>query len=171
MLLVIALIAPTARAEGLRGNVSAGLGAGYSLLGVKLELGAGHWSGFAALSPLALYSSSSIAGALGARWSAQADGSGLGVALQGWLWKVADYDRDTQVVIAATIHWRWRFGHFTIDAGAGPAVRLDRYRPGPDAEYKRGLVSANCIGIGVFVDMGQCGGIPFDVELGLGFAF
>ena len=79
VLLVIALIAPTARAEGLRGNVSAGLGAGYSLLGVKLELGAGHWSGFAALSPLALYSSSSIAGALGARWSAQADGGGLGV--------------------------------------------------------------------------------------------
>ena len=170
-LLVIALFSPAARAEALRGSVSAGLGAGYSLLGVKLELGAGLWSGFAAISPLAVYSNSSIMGALGARWSAQPDGSGLGFALQGWLWKLTDYDRDTQVVIAATIHWRWRFGHFLIDAGAGPAVRLDRYRPGPDPEYKRGLVSANCIGIGLFVDRGRCGGIPFDVELGFGFAF
>ena len=79
------------------------------------------------------------------------------------------YDRDTQVVIAATIHWRWLFGNFTIDAVSGSALRLDRYPPAPDPEYPGGLVSANCVGLGLFVDLGRCGGMPFDVELGFAF--
>lgn len=170
---LLLLVAGGARAADFRGDLTAGVGIGRDIAGLQLELGAGHWSGFASLGLLGLSSA-----ALGARWSALPDGSGFGLALQAAVWKRTGGSspftdsRETVTILSATAHWRWRWRFLLIDLGAGPAVTFDSYRfptfaddaPGDD----RKLLRKTCVGI--FTDVGTCG-FPLDVELGLGVAF
>lgn len=168
------LIADGARAADFRGSLTAGLGVGHDIAGLQLELGAGHWSGFASLGPLGF---SSVA--LGARWSLRPDGSGFGAALQAAVWKTSGdsspytNDRETMTLVSATAHWRWIWHFLLVDLGAGPAATFDSYRyptytdsftPADGSK----LVRTGCLGL--FIDLGRCK-LPLDLELGLGLAF
>ena len=167
------LLASAARAEPARVSLTAGTGVGRDFAGGQLEIGAGNWSGSVGLG-LLLVAGTSIA--LGARWSMRPDGSGFGVGLQAFVVteQGTDFDdyRETFTVVSATAHWRWLFlRHFIVDVGAGPAISVDSYRfPTRDYGADNGkLRRTTCFGIGM--DVGTCGGIPLDIELGLGFAF
>lgn len=160
------------RAEGLRGAVTGGLGVGQAVLGVRGELGWNQWSASLALAPFpGLNPSNSFAAGL--RWSLRPDGSGLGVAAQTLVWKKGGSEPETLVLLALTAHWRWTWGVFALDLGAGPAVSLNAYRlPTQDSDLPRaawGTVRED-VCFGIHTDRGRCG-IPLDVELGLGVAF
>jgi hypothetical protein len=167
----VLLSASSALADGERGALTGGIGMGHAFLGGQLEVGVNNWSAFGAIGPETF--------ALGTRWSMRPDGSGLGVALHATVWHGSGCcgDHGTTTVLAATAHWRWKWGFFILDAGAGPAFSLSSYRQSSTdldvPEYDRGkLTQSACFG--VLLDNSCSGGatvFPIDVELGLGFAF
>ena len=176
-LAALVALASAARADGFRGNLTAGTGIGRDFIGGQLEAGFGHWTALAGFGPLAFSNNAARPSslALGARWSMRPDGSGFAVALQGMAWvdrgpATVDY-RETVVIVAATAHWRWLlWHHLVLDVGAGPALSFDNYRfPTTDYGASNGrLHRTTCFG--VHSDVAQCS-YPFDLELGLGVAF
>jgi hypothetical protein len=136
---------------------------GHSLLGVQAELGYYQCSVFLAATAAPRFS-------FGGRWSPDPSGAGFGVALQGLVWSdysTADRTQETVVVVAATAHYRFRWGLFLADVGAGPAVSFDSYRLlGLDAATN--LRRNVCFGVRTGV--GKCE-IPLDVEVSVGVGF
>ena len=163
MLLAAALPATDAQAEGLRATLTFGLGAGHALLGPQAEVGYDHVSASFAVAPV-----DALAVAFGARWSLRPSGEGFGVALHGFVWRTSGalFD-ETTVVLAATAHWRWKWGVLVLDAGAGPAFSIDSYRS-KDEGFPKSLQRSTCAGF--HTDVGQCG-LPLDLELAAGIGF
>ena len=184
LLLALTALCSAAHADGFRASLTGGIGIGRDtppparrgayFLGGQLEAGYGHWTVFAGELLVVPYQRPEHSIAFGARWSMRPDGSGFGVALQSAIWTShgspsVDY-RETTTVVAATAHWRWLFWrHLVLDVGAGPAVTFDSYRfPTSDYGADNGrLQRRTCVGVG---GPGECV-FPFDLELGLGFAF
>jgi hypothetical protein len=174
--LFLVLLVPAARAEGIRASVSGGLGVAHDGLGVQLELGADHFTGFVGFSAFRALT-------LGTRWSLRPDGSGFGVSVQGLVALSSgepDPDlnyRETLTIVSLTLHWRWRWGPFFLDAGAGPAVTFDSYRfPTADNRDPRDdgrLVRQTCFGIPLASGPGSCSSdvLPLAFDLSLGLAF
>jgi hypothetical protein len=149
--------ASSSRADALHGGVSFGTGVARdgwvnqpdprAWPGGQLELGYGHWSALVAA---------------GGRERQTSVGTSRGPTS-------ADF-RETLTVISATAHWRWKLGPLFFDVGAGPAISFDSTREPAGDRNPLGPTLWRTTCIGTCGEL-HAGGLPIDVELGVGLGF
>ena len=170
--------------------VSTGAGFAYDGVGLRLDLRWGRGGLFFSTGPLAfprtrgditVAHETPLLGswAAGVRWFLREEGSGP------WLSACAMRSEDRltspfvpghplerSVHAAATVGWRWRWGGFFLEAGAGPVFHYDRqYLASEPGDPKTASVATN---VGLLYDSARSGsGLWFipAVDAGLGFEF
>lgn len=172
--LLALVLSAAARAEGFKGSIGVGVGNAYDLVGARLELGWGRFSGLVG-APAAIRSDWDHSLSVGGRWSFLRPESGPALALvASWSWygPQGDFDaRETVVIISATLSWRFRLGPIFLELGAGPAISHDSYRfPSRDYGADSGrLIQRWRYGV---TPLGASEiDFPFDADAGLSFAW
>jgi hypothetical protein len=168
-LFLLFFLAAPVLAEPLQLSLSGGIGHSHSILGPRLELAGDHFGGFTAASIAFLHGDLGIAA--GARWTSGVR-RGLVLSLQADVLEFghqAHYlfeDRQTLVVISATVGYRFRYQRFWAEAAIGPAFYIDSH-------YHEGAIDENQTVFQRQTGFGAFGGqnnprLP-DIELAIGF--
>ena len=170
--------------------LSAGAGFAYDGVGLRVDLRWRQADVFCSTGPLGFpHTKSDIYGqhevpvlgswAAGVRWFFREEASGPW--LSGYAMRsedrlssafIAGRPLERSIHAAVTFGWRWAWGGFFLEAGAGPVLHFERqYLASEPGDPKAAAITTN---VGLFYDSAQSGsGLWFlpAVDLGLGYEF
>jgi hypothetical protein len=157
----------------LHASIGTGVGLSYALIGLRGEIGVGHFRLFAATGGQLLLRDWDLVWAVGARWFILDADEGLFVAAQVTVASLSfgagGSGSQTNTTVGGTVGWRLTRGPLFLEAAVGPA--WTRESGTPDADNPFNAQPSSSTAVGFKWSSISLSNFPLDLEAGFGLHF